>query len=223
MIQMRTLVLTLAIIVCLAAAAPVHSSTRDAEQKQLLTIATDLNPKVLQYAFAARASALKQGLVKQPNIFTVIDFTLPSSQKRLWTFDLSKHTLLFHELVAHGKESGDKYAANFSNDMSSTASSVGLYVTDVPYFGKNGYSLRLVGLEKGFNDNIYSRAVVFHGAWYVSEDMVKQYGRVGRSYGCTAVRQEIATPMIDVIKNGSLMFAYYPLPDWLQHSRFLHS
>jgi hypothetical protein len=101
-------------------------------------------------------------------------------------------------------------------------SSLGVYRTDAPYIGKNGYSLRLVGLEKGYNDNVYSRAVVLHGAWYVSEKMIQLYGRLGRSYGCPAVRQEIATPLIDTIKDGSILFAYYPQQDWLQHSAFLH-
>ncbi len=108
---------------------------------------------------------------------------------------------------------------SFSNKKESLMSSLGVYLTDVPYFGKNGYSMRLVGLEKGYNDNVYDRAVVLHGAWYVSEDMIRNYGRLGRSYGCPAVRKEIATQLIDTIKNGSVLFAYYPQQDWLSHSQ----
>src|SRR5262249_18571209 len=156
-----------------------------------------------------------------PNVLTVIDFSLPSSQKRLWTFDLSTRKLLYYEWVAHGKDSGEDRTVRFSNDMASIMSSVGVYVTDHTYIGKNGYSLRLRCLEKGYNDNIYPRAVVLHGAWYVSEQMIKLYGRLGRSYGCPAVRKEISAQLIDAVKDGSMIFAYYPLPDWLAHSHFL--
>ena len=89
--------------------------------------------------------------------------------------------------------------------------------------GSNGYFLRLIGLEDGFNSNAFDRAVVLHGAWYVSEDMIKTYGRIGRSWGCPAVRKEIAPSWNDVIKDGSILVVYYPKPDWLQHSAFLHS
>jgi hypothetical protein len=190
-------------------------------QQSLLKLAPELKPEVLQRALKAHHAVLEEGIMTRQDIITVIDFSLPSAQKRLWTFDLSKRRLLFYEYVAHGMASGDEEAASFSNEEESYESSIGAYLTDVPYIGKNGYSLRLVGLEPGFNDNAYSRAVVLHGAWYVSEEMIKKYGRLGRSYGCPAVRSEIATKLIDQIKYGSLLFIYFPQENWLKESHYL--
>ncbi|PWT89942.1 MAG: hypothetical protein C5B54_08065, partial [Acidobacteria bacterium] len=170
----------------LSACVPVFASQGDL-QLALLSQAKDLNPKVLDYALYAAGVAAKRGEVSNKNILTVIDFSLPSTQKRLWTFDLTNRSLLFHEWVAHGKDSGENMTVHFSNDLSTVMSSVGLYRTDVTYFGKNGYSLRLVGLDKGFNDTVYDRAVVLHGAWYVSQKMIDEFGRLGRSWGCPAV------------------------------------
>src|SRR4029453_13872561 len=184
------------IVIALALLCPVVPSlyaVPDATQKtvlsqSLLSQATGLKPEVLEYALKANCAAEKQGVVKHGNVLTIVDFSLPSSQKRLWTFDLTTRHLLFQEYVAHGKNSGENRTVTFSNDKESLMSSLGVYLTDVPYIGKNGYSMRLVGLEKRYNDNVYTRAVVLHGAWYVSEDMIRTYGRLGRSYGCPAVR-----------------------------------
>ena len=143
------------------------------------------------------------------NIITIIDFTLPSTEKRLWTFDLSTRQLLINSLVAHGKNSGDNIANKFSNKFGTNQSSLGLYVTGKPYFGKNGYSLRIIGLEKGINDNAFDRAVVIHPADYVSEDFIKKYGRLGRSFGCPAIPVEISNDFIDLVKEGSLLFIYH--------------
>jgi len=220
---MRSIFFSLALFVC-AFALPAHATTqKDNLQTSLLSQTHGLKPELLDKALKAHDIAQQQGLLKQPNVLTVIDFSLPSHQKRLWTFNLSDRKLLYYEWVAHGKDSGDDMTVHFSNDMASIMSSVGAYVTDQTYIGKNGYSLRLRGLEKGFNDNIYPRAVVLHGAWYVNEQMIKLYGRLGRSYGCPAVRKEISKQLIDAVKNGSMIFAYYPLPDWLSHSQFLKS
>ena len=207
------------LVVCLALSA--NAAGTVPLRQALLNTAPDLNPKVLDYALLARANGLKQGVIKRKDILSLIDYSLPSTQKRLWTFDVEKRRLLFHEFVAHGMNSGENRTLKFALPKESHMSMYGLYVTDVPYIGKNGYSLRLKGLDKGYNDTAYERAVVFHGAPYVSEEMIRQQGRLGRSWGCPAVRKAIATPMIHVIKSGSPLFAYYPDASWLKSSRYL--
>jgi hypothetical protein len=190
-------------------------------RQALLDTAPDLNPQTLDYALLARANGLKQGVIKREDVLSIIDYSLPSTEKRLWTFDLENRRLLFHEFVAHGMNSGGNRTVKFAVAKDSHMSMYGLYVTDVPYIGKNGYSLRLKGLDKGYNDTAYARAVVFHGARYVSEEMIRTQGRLGRSWGCPAVRKEIATPIIKLIKSGSPLFAYYPDANWLKNSRYL--
>lgn len=197
------------------------------EQSELLNALTKQAPKmsqdVLDLALQSYSYADREGMIDRKGILTVIDYSRLSSEKRLWTFDLRTQRLLFEDLVAHGKNNGENRTVDVSNDFGSRMSSVGVYKTGEPYIGKNGYSLRLIGLEDGFNTNAFARAVVLHGAWYVSEDMIKTYGRIGRSWGCPAVRKEIAPSLIDAIKDGSLLVIYYPNDDWLQHSQFLHA
>jgi hypothetical protein len=162
----------------------------------------------LEAAILAYTRALTEGVVANTSLLTVIDYTLPSSVPRLWVFDLAAGRLLYRELVAHGRNSGDNLATAFSNSEGSLKTSLGLFVTDHTYYGENGYSLRLRGLDAGVNDNAMLRAIVMHGAAYVSQKVVTQLGRLGRSWGCPAVRTEVARPMIDLIKNGSVVFAY---------------
>lgn len=152
----------------------------------------------------------------------VIDYSRPSTEQRLWVFDLDSRTLLFRELVAHGRNSGDNLATRFSNADESLSSSIGLYRTMSPYSGHNGYSLRMQGLEPGFNDHAMERAIVIHGAAYVSADMAKQHGRIGRSWGCPAVRTAVAHQLIDALKDGQLVFSYYPDQRWLGASTYLN-
>ena len=152
----------------------------------------------------------------------VIDYSRPSTEQRLWVFDLDSRTLLFRELVAHGRNSGDNLATRFSNADESLSSSIGLYRTMSPYSGHNGYSLRMQGLEPGFNDHAMERAIVIHGAAYVSADMAKQHGRIGRSWGCPAVRTAVAHQLIDTLKDGQLVFSYYPDQRWLGASTYLN-
>lgn len=190
-------------------------------QKVLLKQAPKINPQVLQLALKSYTCAGSQNLISRKNIITVIDYSKLSTEKRLWTFDLNERQLLFEDLVSHGKNSGENRTVHVSNAFESLMSSVGVYRTGEPYIGKNGYSLRLVGLEEGFNSNAFARAVVLHGAWYVSDEMIRNFGRIGRSWGCPAVRQEIATSLIKRIKDGSFLVVYYPDQDWLKNSRFL--
>ena len=151
---------------------------------------------------------------------TVIDYRLPSHRPRLWVLDLATGKLLFEELVAHGRGSGEARAVRFSNVENSYSSSLGLYRTLGTYDGENGYSLRLEGLEPGFNDRAWSRSIVMHGADYVSSAFIRAVGRLGRSHGCPAVRREVAKPLIDSIKEGQYLFAYYPDAAWLADSSF---
>jgi len=163
------------------------------------------------------------GLVARPELLTVIDYSLPSTQPRLFVFDVEQRVLLFRELVAHGKNSGENLTTRFSNKESSLATSLGLFVTAGTYMGGNGYSLRLNGLDRGFNDRAMSRAIVMHGAPYVSESMARKLGRLGRSWGCPAVSPKVAAKLIDTLKDGSPIFAYYPDPEWLRASRLLNA
>ncbi|HYI11606.1 MAG TPA: murein L,D-transpeptidase catalytic domain family protein [Thermoanaerobaculia bacterium] len=187
----------------------------------LLGQAPGLRAEVLRLALDATACAAERGLVKRQELLTVIDYSLPSSQPRLFTFNLASRKLLFRELVAHGKNSGGERANFFSNSSGSLATSLGLFVTADTYVGGNGYSLRLKGLEEGVNDMAWDRLIVMHGAPYVSLAAVKALGRLGRSWGCPAVRPAVARKIIDTIRGGSALFAYYPEQGWLATSRFL--
>ncbi|MHA5866783.1 murein L,D-transpeptidase catalytic domain family protein, partial [Pseudomonas aeruginosa] len=150
-----------------------------------------------------------------------IDYSRPSRDKRLWVFDLKARKLLFEEWVTHGKNSGDDLATSFSNRPNSYQSSIGLFQTGQLYTGKHGQSLRLVGLEPGFNDKSEERAIVMHSAAYADPRVVPGLGRLGRSQGCPAVRPAVAARLINTLKRGSYVFAYYPQPKWLETSRFL--
>ncbi|MBO9550437.1 murein L,D-transpeptidase catalytic domain family protein [Pseudomonas sp.] len=156
-------------------------------------------------------------------LLTVIDYSKASRDKRLWVFDLRARKLLFEEWVAHGKNSGADVPTTFSNAPNSYQSSIGLYETGQIYSGKHGRSLRLQGLEPGFNDNSMSRAIVMHAAAYADPKVVPGLGRLGRSQGCPAVRPAIAGKLIDTLQRGSYVFAYYPQQDWLKTSRFLNA
>ena len=176
---------------------------------------------VLEMALGAASCAVKSGAVDGPGTLTVIDYSKPSSERRLWVFDLKSRELLYEELVAHGQGSGANMATKFSNTDESHQTSLGLFVTRDTYVGKNGYSLRLDGLDRGVNDRARDRAIVMHGAPYVSEQFVKANGRLGRSWGCPAISAAVAKKMIDRVKGGGLVFAYYPDKEWLKTSKYL--
>jgi len=176
--------LLLSIGVALAFAAPMHAADSSEELvNAMVTQAPGLRADVLKLALTSATCAEDEGLVPRRDLLTVIDYSLPSSQPRLFIFDLSTHKLLFRELVAHGKGSGGDIANFFSNSPGSLATSLGLYVTADTYEGGNGYSLRLRGLEEGINDMAWDRAIVMHGASYVSEEAVKALGRAGQHRG----------------------------------------
>jgi hypothetical protein len=177
--------------------------------------APGLDRHVVAMAEDAAARAVSQGLAKDPRTLTVIDYSLPSTEKRLWVFDVRTGELLFHELVAHGRNTGDNRATRFSNTLNSKQTSLGLFVTANTYVGSNGYSLRMQGLDRGFNDRAMERAIVIHGAPYVSEAFARSQGRIGRSWGCPALDQKVSRQVIDTIKGGDLVFAYAPQDDFL--------
>jgi L,D-transpeptidase catalytic domain len=181
-----------------------------------------LDRNVLRLALNAAACAREFGAVSADRLLTVIDYSKASTEPRLWVLDLEREQVLFEELVAHGRGSGENYATRFSNAEGSHQTSLGLFRTADTYVGTNGYSLRLDGLEAGINDRARDRAIVMHGAPYVSDDHLRAVGRLGRSHGCPALRTAIARTVIDTIKDGSLVFAYYPDQQWLRGSRFLN-
>lgn len=189
-----------------------------AEELHRLAPATSL--QALRLALSAYQCASSQ-LGGKGELLTVIDYSKPSRDKRLWVFDLSKRKLLFEEWVAHGKNSGDDVATSFSNRPNSYQSSLGLYQTGDTYSGKHGRSLRLLGLEPGFNDNSEERAIVMHAAAYADPKVVPGLGRLGRSQGCPAVRPQVAKRLIDTLSQGSYVFAYYPQQNWLSNSQYL--
>ncbi|HVN84331.1 MAG TPA: murein L,D-transpeptidase catalytic domain family protein [Candidatus Binatia bacterium] len=176
--------------------------------------------EVLDLAMQAYRCGRAEGQFATP-ILTLIDYSLPSTEKRLWVIDLEKRRVLFHELVAHGQNSGEAYAVAFSNRPQSRQSSLGLFRTDAVYDGRHGESLRLIGLEPGINDRADERRIVMHGAAYVNPRVVQRFGQLGRSWGCPAVDRTVLPKIVQQIKEGTALFAYYPDPNWLQQSHFL--
>jgi hypothetical protein len=181
-----------------------------------------LDRDVLRLALSAAECARQSGAVPNTSLLTVIDYSKASIEPRLWVLDLESGKVLFEELVAHGRGSGDNLATRFSNEIDSRQTSLGVFRTADVYVGSNGYSLRLDGLESGVNDRARERAIVIHGAPYVSEATARALGRLGRSWGCPALPLSVARTIIDTIKGGSLVFAYYPDREWLKQSRFLN-
>ncbi|EJM83101.1 murein L,D-transpeptidase catalytic domain family protein [Pseudomonas sp. GM60] len=199
----------------------VTAAYADSLEAALVKAAPDANAKVIALAVRASQCSLAQGAAPVQRL-AVIDYSLPSTEQRLWVFDLKQRKLLFHELVAHGRNSGENMAVKFSNQNESFATSLGLYRTQSSYVGQNGYSLRMEGLEPGFNDNAFDRAIVIHGAPYVSPVLARANGRIGRSLGCPAVRPAIAHKLIDSMKDGQLLFSYYPDQRWLKKSSYIN-
>jgi hypothetical protein len=176
---------------------------------------------VLHLALQAYACGRAHGLFSR-SLLTVIDYSRPSVERRLWVLDPESGQMLFHELVAHGRNSGETYAHAFSNRPGSKQSSLGLFRTEETYYGRHGYSLRLAGLESGINDRARERAIVMHGAPYVTRAFAARHGRLGRSWGCPALDLSVHHDIIDRIKDGSALFAYFPDDEWLRQSPFLH-
>lgn len=196
---------------------PKHWALADTLEDQ----APGIDPKVLGLALSAVSCAQGSGVATDARRLAVIDYSRSSLKPRLWVFDLVSHKLLYREVVAHGQGSGGDKPTHFSNADGSHASSLGLFVTRNTYVGHNGLSLRMDGLEPGVNDAAMARAIVMHGADYVNPQINQGMGRLGRSWGCPALREAVAKPIIDVMKNGQFVFSYYPDQAWLAHSALL--
>ena len=189
--------------------------------ERLSAAAPEADPQVLALALQATTCAMATPGATAASRLAVIDYSRPSTEPRLWVFDLERKALLFAEHVAHGRGSGGNLAQAFSNREGSHQSSLGLFRTAETYDGGNGYSLRMDGLEPGVNDAARDRLIVMHGAPYVDPLAALKQGRLGRSFGCPAVRPQVARELIDTLKQGQLLFAYYPDPEWLAGSALL--
>ena len=183
-------------------------------------LAPQANREALALAVKAMRCAQGSGLGVDATRLAFIDYSRPSTEPRLWVFDLADNRLLYEEVVAHGRGSGENLAKIFSNVSGSHASSLGLFLTRETYQGRNGYSLRMEGLEPGVNDAAMARAIVMHGAPYVDPQAATKQGRLGRSFGCPALREAVARGVIDVMKGGQFVFAYYPDAEWLTRTRW---
>ena len=173
------------------------------------------------YAFKGQQKLLGKGMINNPDVITICDFSQPSENKRMYIIDVKKFKVLLNTYVAHGKNSGLSYAKRFSNRFRSLQSSLGFYITKNTYFGEHGLSLKLSGQERGFNDNAEKRAVVLHGARYIG-DRRQSSAYMGRSYGCPAVPQQLAPKVINLIKDGSCLFIYHPSRSYLHGSKILN-
>ncbi|MDH6330082.1 MAG: murein L,D-transpeptidase catalytic domain family protein [Stenotrophomonas sp.] len=201
---------------------PIAAISADDLAAQLARTAPKADRRVLQLAAHAMRCALQRPeLGVSSERLSVIDYSRPSTEPRMWVFDLARQRLLFEEWVAHGRNSGENRTEHFSNRDGSFMSSIGAFTAQETYMGGNGYSLRLAGLEPGFNDRARERAIVIHGAPYVNPSTAQLQGRLGRSLGCPAVRLSVAKPLIDALRGGTMVFAYYPDKDWLKHSQLL--
>jgi L,D-transpeptidase catalytic domain len=169
-----------------------------------------LSQQAYDYARQGLHKLIEEGKLLNDSIISIIDFSLPSNKKRLFILDLKNYRVLFNTLVAHGKNTGREVANYFSNQNASNMSSPGFYITGETYEGKNGYSLKLDGLERGINDNAYERGIVIHGADYVCDAFVNTQGYIGRSQGCPAVPVQTSKPIINAIKDGTCLFIYHP-------------
>lgn len=172
-------------------------------------------------AFEQAITGYERIPARKKNVLVLIDYSKPSTSERLYVIDVPQHKLLYKSLVAHGRGSGDNYATSFSNVSGSHKSSLGFYLTGDTYRGRNGYSLRLMGLEEGINDNAYERAIVIHGADYCASSFIETAGRLGRSFGCPALPKELNTPIIDTIKDGAVVFIYGADDSYPAHSPIL--
>jgi hypothetical protein len=180
-----------------------------------------LNPEAFRIALSGYRVLHSRGLVQRDSLITIIDYSLPSSEDRFFVIDLRKNMVIYKTLVAHGRNSGELYATRFSNLAHSHRSALGFYITGSPYHGGQGYSMMLTGMDTGYNDHARTRSIVIHGARYATPQYIKQYGRLGRSFGCPALPPDVNEFIIDCIKEGSVLFSYYPDREYIRGSTVL--
>lgn len=180
-----------------------------------------LSPDVFAKAFDGWSKLAERHELNKQHLLTILDLTQSSASKRFYIIDMERGIVVFNTYAAHGRNSGEEFAHSFSNDESSHKTSLGFYITSNTYNGKHGLSMQLKGVEKGINDLAEKRGIVLHGADYVSENFIKQTGRLGRSHGCPAVSNELKNPIIELLKDGSCLFIYYPDKDYQKKSTLL--
>ena len=225
------MVIRLACLVLLFVFLPLKAESVPSQKDMSHTIETlysapelrnNIDYNVLWKAMTGYYALKSKGMLKNDGILTIIDYNKPSVKKRLFVIDMDRNRLLASSLVAHGKNSGQNRAVNFSNVPGSFQSSLGFFVTDRTYRGKHGYSLRLRGMERGINDNALKRNIVMHGADYVSPDFIRKHGRLGRSHGCPALPFSEHRQVIDLIKDGSCLFIYHGDRNYVGRSHLLN-
>lgn len=190
-----------------------------AQEQAILKANPTMDKKALDTAVCAYTHLHDEG--KDPQqILSFINYHKPSNEKRFWVINMKDSKVIYNTYVAQGKGTGMLYAKHFSNQPGSDASSLGVYLTGNTYNGEHGYSLRLHGLDNGFNNNVYKRAVVMHSAWYVGQKFVKAHGYTGRSWGCTALSQRMEPKVVSKIKDGTVLVGYFPDKAWLDHSKY---
>jgi hypothetical protein len=209
-------------------------AAKRAEMKMILATATSiydemdledsgLSRQAFQSAWTGYYKLRKKGLLRKSSVLSICDFSQSSSNQRLYVIDVRNRKVLYRTYVAHGINSGEEFANVFSNKMESCKSSLGFYITKQTYNGVNGMSLRIEGVDKGFNNNAYKRAIVIHGATYVSQRILRKYGVMGTTFGCPAIPSEMTSQIIPVVKNGSCFYIYYPSKKYMAHSPVLNS
>lgn len=181
-----------------------------------------LSNEVFRLAVKGYTKLEAEGLLENPGILTIVDFSQTSKNKRMYVIDFLNQKLLFNTLVAHGKNTGNEFAQYFSNESGSLKSSLGFYITGKHIMGSTvGFSMIIEGVEKGFNDNATDRQIIMHGAGYATDDFIRKNGRLGRSFGCPALPPDLIKPVVETIENGSCLFIYYPDPVYLHKSSLL--
>lgn len=198
-------------------------ASNDALYEQLSLESLGLSREAFQLALVGHARLVKEGRLDNDDILSIVDFSLPSTKKRLFVIDLTNGQLLFNSLVSHGRNSGKEMATTFSNDHESFKSSLGFYVTGKTYNGEHGYSLRLEGEEDGINDNALDRGIVMHAADYVNERLGRRQGYIGRSLGCPAIPVALHKKIISRIRGGTCLFIYSPNQAYISRSKMLHA
>jgi L,D-transpeptidase catalytic domain len=168
-----------------------------------------LNKTVFEKAIKGYNKLIDKGLIKNKRYLTICDMSLSSKKKRLFILDLTKKKVVYNLRVSHGQASGEEYANNFGNEEDSHKTSLGFYTTGGAYEGENGQSMKLNGLESGFNDNAFNRAIVVHGSEYVTDEYFKDNNRIGRSWGCPAISMKSIKTVVNTIKNCSCFFVYH--------------
>jgi hypothetical protein len=181
-----------------------------------------LSEKAFEYAWRGYHNLVKKGIIRKKSVLSICDFSQSSSSRRMYVLDLPHKKLLYRTYVAHGQNSGDEFAETFSNEPESFKSSLGFYVTKTTYYGRNGLSLRLNGVDDGYNDQALKRNIVLHGCAYVGDQYLQNFGAVGTSLGCPALPAAISSRIIRTVKNGSCLFIYHPTQDYLDHSTVIN-